>query len=115
MTLSLRSRKRWRDAMFALMIIPSSLVRLSSGGQGCFQLRAWTSTALRMILPSWLVYLSMEVDGQLLRLAMGCMTLSLRSRKRWRDAVFEGPFGRSPGRNEFAEPSNDKAVRFHPR
>src|SRR6478752_4941956 len=31
---------------------------------------------------------------------------------RWRDAMFEGPFGRSPGRIKFAEPSNDRAVRF---
>jgi hypothetical protein len=33
-------------------------------------------------------------------------------RWRWRDATFEGPFGRSPGRTKFAEPSNDRAVRF---
>ena len=26
--------------------------------------------------------------------------------------MFEGPFGRSPGRTKFAEPSNDRAVRF---
>ena len=31
---------------------------------------------------------------------------------RWRDALFEGPFGRSPGRTKFAEPSSDRAMRF---
>ena len=33
---------------------------------------------------------------------------------RWRDALFEGPFGQSPGRTKFAEPSSYRAVRFHP-
>ena len=32
--------------------------------------------------------------------------------RRWRDAMFEGPLGQSPGRTKFAEPSNDRAVRF---
>ena len=27
-------------------------------------------------------------------------------------AVFEGPFGRSPGRTKFAEPNNDRFMRF---
>jgi hypothetical protein len=31
---------------------------------------------------------------------------------RWRDAVFEGPFRRSPGWTEFAEPSSDRALRL---
>ena len=31
---------------------------------------------------------------------------------RWRDAVFKGPFGRSPERTKFAEPSGDRAMRF---
>ena len=35
-------------------------------------------------------------------------------RWRWRDAVFEGPFGRSPGRTKLAEPSRDRVMRFHP-
>jgi hypothetical protein len=33
-------------------------------------------------------------------------------RRRWRDAVFEGPFGRSPGRSKFAEPSSERVLRF---
>lgn len=32
---------------------------------------------------------------------------------RWRDALFEGPFGRSPERTKLAEPSSDRAMRFH--
>ena len=31
---------------------------------------------------------------------------------RWRDAVFEDPFGRSPEWIKFAEPSSDSAMRF---
>ena len=30
-------------------------------------------------------------------------------------AVFEGPFGRSPERTKFAEPSSDGVMRFYPR
>ena len=33
--------------------------------------------------------------------------------RRWRDAMFEGPFGRSPGRTKLAEPSSSGTVRFH--
>ena len=33
-------------------------------------------------------------------------------RRRWRDAMFEGPFRRSPGRTKFSEPKNDTAMRF---
>jgi hypothetical protein len=36
-------------------------------------------------------------------------------RWRWRDAVCEDPFGRSPGRIKLAEPSSDRAMRSHPR
>ena len=32
---------------------------------------------------------------------------------RWRDAMSEGPFGRSPGRTKLAEPSSSGTVRFH--
>jgi hypothetical protein len=28
--------------------------------------------------------------------------------------MFEGPFGQSPGRTKFAEPSRDIALRFYP-
>jgi len=31
---------------------------------------------------------------------------------RWRDAMSEGPFGRSSGRTKFAEPKNDTVMRF---
>ena len=34
------------------------------------------------------------------------------SQGRWRDAMFEDPFGRSPGRNKFAEPSSDRGMRL---
>ena len=34
-------------------------------------------------------------------------------RRRRRDAVFEGPFGRSPDRTKLAEPSSGGAVQFH--
>jgi hypothetical protein len=59
-----------------------------------------------------LVLPSTEVDGGVSATCGGCMALSLWSPKRWRDAMFEGPFGRSPGRTKFAETSSDRAVRF---
>jgi len=34
-------------------------------------------------------------------------------RWRWRDAMFEGPFGRSPEWIKLAEPSSSGTVRFH--
>ena len=34
--------------------------------------------------------------------------MSLRSLQAMAHAMFEGPFGRSPGRTKFAEPSSDK-------
>jgi hypothetical protein len=37
------------------------------------------------------------------------------SQGRWRDAMFEDPFGRSPGWIKFAESSGDTALRFAPR
>jgi hypothetical protein len=46
------------------------------------------------------------------RLAMGARSCRC-GRVRWRDAVFEGPFGRSPGRIKFGEPSSGRAVRLH--
>ena len=33
--------------------------------------------------------------------------------RRWRDAMFEGPFGRSPEWIKLAEPSSSGTVRFH--
>jgi hypothetical protein len=43
-----------------------------------------------------------------------CTALLLRSLfGRWRDAMSEGPFGRSPGRTKLAEPSSSGTVRFH--
>jgi len=46
--------------------------------------------------------------GRELRLARGAGRCHCGRCKRWRDAMFEGPFGRSPGRTKFAEPSSDK-------
>ena len=55
----------------------------------------------------------MDVDVSVDAICGGCMALSFRSpERRWRDAVFEGPFGHSPGRTKFAEPINDTAMRF---
>jgi hypothetical protein len=34
--------------------------------------------------------------------------------RRWRDAMSEGPFGRSPGRTKLAEPSSDRDMRIPP-
>ena len=59
-----------------------------------------------------LVLPTTEVDGDVPATCGGCMVLSLWSLRRWRDAMFEGPSGRSRGRTKFAEPSNDRAVRF---
>ena len=43
-----------------------------------------------------------------------CTAPLLRSLfRRWRDAMSEGPFGRSPGRTKLAEPSSSGTVRFH--
>jgi len=70
------------------------------------------SFSLRAGLIGLLFLPSTEVDGGVSATCGGCMALSLWSPKRWRDAMFEGPFGRSPGRTKFAEPSNDRAVRF---
>ena len=70
------------------------------------------SFSLRAGLIGLLFLPSTEVDGGVSATCGGCMALSLWSPKRWRDAMFEGPFGRSPGRTKFAEPSNDRAMRF---
>ena len=42
------------------------------------------------------------------------MALAYGRRRRWRDAVFEGPFGRSPEGTKFAEPKNDRADAVYP-
>ena len=44
--------------------------------------------------------LLMKVDGGLTGLAMGAWAYRCGRLWRWRDALFEGPFGRSPGRTE---------------
>ncbi len=46
------------------------------------------------------------------RLAVDAWPCRYGRRRRWRDAVFEGPFGRSPEGTKFAEPKNDRAMRF---
>jgi len=91
-----------RDAPFSLVAMasnindPSKLAR-SPSGAGLIGL---------LVLPST------EVDGDVPATCGGCMVLSLWSLRRWRDAMFEGPSGRSRGRTKFAEPSNARAVRF---
>src|SRR5688572_23404798 len=43
-----------------------------------------------------------------------CTAPLLRSLcSRWRNAMSEGPFGRSPGRTKLAEPSSSGTGRFH--
>jgi hypothetical protein len=44
--------------------------------------------------------LSIEVDSALPATCEGCSTLSLRSLRRWRDAVLEDPVGRKPGMDQ---------------
>jgi len=70
------------------------------------------SFSLRAGLIGLLFLPSTEVDGGVSATCGGCMVLSLWSLRRWRDAMFEGPSGRSRGRTKFAEPSNGRAVRF---
>jgi len=47
--------------------------------------------------------LSIEVDSALPATCEGCSTLSLRSLRRWRDAVLEDPVGRKPGMDQVCE------------
>src|SRR6476660_2062658 len=42
----------------------------------------------------------------------GCTAYGCGRRRRWRDAVFEGPSGRSLGRTKFAEPRSDRPCGF---
>jgi hypothetical protein len=48
------------------------------------------------------------------RLAMGPGPCRYGRRRRWRDALFEVPFGRSRERNKFAEPSSEMSLGPHP-
>ena len=71
----------------------------------------------RLLLePFKLTFLSfpMEVDGGLLRLGMDAWLCCGGRRRRWRDAVFEGPFGRSPGLSKFVEPRRRQSHAVHP-
>jgi hypothetical protein len=66
-----------------------------------------------MLLPSSLVFAFLrKVDGCLLRFAMDAGPYPGGRRRRWRDALFAGPFRQRLGRTKFAEPSRDRALRF---
>ena len=66
-----------------------------------------------MLLPSSLVFAFLrKVDGCLLRFAMDAGPYPGGRRRRWRDALFAGPFRQRLGRTKFAEPSRDNALRF---
>ena len=67
-----------------------------------------------IILPSLLVFSFLrKVDGLPAAICDGCRGLiPAVALRRWRDAVFEGPFRQRLGRTEFAEPSRDRALQF---
>jgi hypothetical protein len=83
------SRGRWRDALFEGLFKWSFQARLFSPRTRWIALACDLRGAQRAVtaIASW----------------------------RGRDAVLEGPFGRSPGWIQFAEPSGDTALRFAPR
>src|SRR6476660_5847934 len=110
---------------------PSCPLRLKRGGEDgvlsatccslllCSAMRAdWSLTARldehrHINYPSKLARFTFYGSGwRRFRDLRWCMALSLWSPRRWRDAMFVGQFGRSPGRPKFAEPSNDRAVRL---
>ena len=71
--------------------------------------------AVPIILPSLLgfLYSLRKVDGSPAAICDGCRGLiPAVALRRWRDAVFEGPFRQRLGRTEFAEPSRDRALQF---
>ena len=71
----------------------------------------------QMLLPSSLVGLPIEGGWSLacdLRGVKPQRTISAIASWRWRDAMFEDPFGRSQEWIKFAEPSADSALRFYP-
>jgi hypothetical protein len=72
---------------------PQQLERVAPSGQLCFRFH-------------------MDVAGTSLRPAVDAWPCCFGRHRRWRDAVFEGSFGRSPERTKFAEPKNDTAMRF---
>ena len=87
----------------ALQSIPRDLLQGVTALQNApSKLARFPSTLLRPIVrPSSLVFSSRQkMDGRLLRLARGAGTYCCGRLWRWRDALFEGPFGRSPGRTK---------------
>ena len=49
-----------------------------------------------------------------MRLVRGQRAVTAIASSRWRDALFEDPFGGSPEWIKFAEPSSDTALQFYP-
>ena len=88
------SRRGWIDL---LLREPSHPPNPGRAGTRPFPKRAPPYNAPSMLRSS---LLSMEVDGGRTRLAVGTGPCRCGRRRRWRDALFEGPFGRSPGRNK---------------
>ena len=86
---------------------PSKLActSLRRGGLGCFQLRASTTRPV-IIQGGWWNHL---------RLAVGARPRRCGRLYRWRDALFDGPFGRSPGQTELrSQAATGPCVSFEP-
>ena len=94
---------------------PSKLVCCLSKG-GPIGLKRASLNAHRLINdPSKFVrFLPYGGEWSTERLAMGPEPCRYGRRRRWRDALFEVPFGRSRERNKFAEPSSDMSLGPHP-